>query len=238
MSFSIQVGLASLRPSRQLSDRIEQCCRTVQELCVRATHLANHATLMPDFPKQELCMFAEDVTWWRHCLMLWTVPANRGPKPTYSPWLQRAREELNAIVPAEPLNASGMSQILTFAAKSLQEAARRMIKSRYKDLVKQAIRRKVILEMRKGTLRLSSKERGDLQRKCVALFYGFQEQPETPNVPVAFIESFTTLVAEWKAPFQDLFAYASRTAALDHDAENATDAFKQANPTLSGNSLK
>ena len=193
---------------------------------------------MPDFPKHELYMFAEDLTWWRHCLMLWTIPANRGPKPTYSPWLQRAREELNAIIPAEPVNASGMSQILTFASKSLQEAAHRMIKSRYKDLVKQAIRRKVILEMRKGTLRLSSKERGSLQRKCVALFYGFQEQPETPNVPDTFIESFTALVAEWKAPFQDFFAYASRAEALDHDAENAAKAFKQANPKLSGNALK
>jgi hypothetical protein len=170
--------------------------------------------------------------------MLWTIPAKFGPKPTYSPWLQRAHEELNEIVPAEPLNASGMSQILTFAAKSLQEAARRMVKSRFKDLVKQAIRRKVILEMRKGTLRLSSKERSDLQRRCVALFYGFQEQPETPNVPDTFIESFTTLVAEWKSPFQDLLAYASRTKALDRDAENAADAFKQANCKLSGNALK
>jgi hypothetical protein len=102
MSFCVRVGFSRLRPSKVLADRVEEWCRKIQELCVRATHLSNHAVLMPDFPQDELYLFTEDHSWWRHCMMLWTVPAIRGKKPDYSPWLLKAKDDLEVVDRVEP----------------------------------------------------------------------------------------------------------------------------------------
>ena len=148
MSFTIQTSFAGLKASKPVSDRVEQCCLTVQELCVRATHLANYAVMMPKFPADELYRFVEDTTWWRHCAMLWTVPTKRGRNPEYSDLLIQAKASLDAISSSKLVDASGMASIITAASLSMLDAAKRMIKVRYSQLVKLSIRRKIILQMK------------------------------------------------------------------------------------------
>ena len=182
---------------------------------MRATHLANHAALMRDFPRDELYKFTDDHTWWRHCMMIWTAPTAKSLQPhAYNKWLLKAKAELEAIAPAPRVEVPLMSQVITDASRVLLEAAERMVKARYKDLVKQAVRRLIILEMRRGTLALSAKERGQLQHWAVLEFYGIENKQEVVGISASLLGEIRQKLLRWKTPFDDLFLYHARVGPL------------------------
>ena len=239
MSFSVQVHLSSLQPSLPLRRRIEEWCCKIQELCVRATHLANHAALMRDFPRDELYKFTDDHTWWRHCMMIWTAPTAKSLQPhAYNKWLLKAKAELEAIAPAPRVEVPLMSQVITDASRVLLEAAERMVKARYKDLVKQAVRRLIILEMRRGTLALSAKERGQLQHWAVLEFYGIENKQEVVGISASLLGEIRQKLLRWKTPFDDLFLYHARVGPLREKLKRSKEKLKESHPHTTGKAFK
>lgn len=238
MSFTIQTSFAGLKASKSVSDRVEQCCLTVQELCVRATHLANYAVMMPEFPADELYRFVEDTTWWRHCAMLWTIPAKFGKKPEYSDLLIQAKAALDAISSSKLIDASGMGSIITAASLSMQDAAKRMVKVRYSQLVKLSIRRKIILQMKLGKLPLTSKQRNFLQHWLNQYFFGFEKESEKPTLPTGVLEALQTEIMRWKIPFEHLFCYHDRVKALNDVIEDVFTRLRDEHPDLSESAVK
>ena len=238
MSFTIQTSFAGLKASKPVSDRVEQCCLTVQELCVRATHLANYAVMMPKFPADELYRFVEDTTWWRHCAMLWTVPTKRGRNPEYSDLLIQAKASLDAISSSKLVDASGMASIITAASLSMLDAAKRMIKVRYSQLVKLSIRRKIILQMKLGKLPLTSKQRNCLQHWLNQYFFGFAKESEEPSLPTGVLEALQTEIMRWKIPFEHLFCYHDRVKALNDDIDNVFTRLRDEHPDLEEPAVK
>lgn len=238
MSFTIQTSFAGLKASKPVSDRVEQCCLTVQELCVRATHLANYAVIMPEYPADELYRFVEDTTWWRHCAMLWTIPAKKGPKPKYSHMLIQAKASLDAISSSRLIDASGMNSIITAASLSMQDAAKRMVKIRYSQLVKLSIRRKIILQMKLGKLPLTSKQRNCLQRWLNQYFFGFADESDKPSLPTGVLEALQTEIMRWKIPFEHLFCYHDRVKALNDVIEDVFTRLRDEHPDLGEPAVK
>lgn len=205
---------------------------------MRATHLANHVALMRDFPRDEFYKFTDDHTWWRHCMMIWTVPTAKTLQPdAYNKWLLKAKAELEAIAPAPRVEASLLSQVITDAARVLLEAAERMVKARYKDLVKQAVRRLIILEMRRGTLTLSAKERGQLQHWAVLEFYGIENKQEV-GIPASLLGELRQKILHWKTPFDDLFLYHARVGPLQENLKRSRQKLKETYPHTTGKAFK
>ena len=238
MSFTIQTSFAGLKASKSVSDRVEQCCLAVQELCVRATHLANYALMMPEFPIDEFYRVVEDTTWWRHCTMLWTIPAKKGRKPEYSDVMLRAKAALDAISSSKLIDASGMSSVITAASLSLQDAAKRMVKIRYSQLVKLSIRRKIILQMKLGKLPLTSKQRNCLQHWLNQYFFGFAKESEKPMVSTGVLESLQTEIMRWKIPFEHLFCYHDRVKALNDIIQEVFTRLRDEHPDLGEAAVK
>ena len=193
---------------------------------------------MRDFPRDEFYRFTEDHTWWRHCMMIWTEPTAKSLQPhAYNKWLLKAKAELEAIAPAPRIEVPLMSQVITDASRVLHEAAERMVKVRYKDLVKQAVRRLIILEMRRGALTLSAKERGRLQHWAVLEFYGIENKQEV-GISTSLLEEIKQQLLQWKTPFDDLFLYHVRLRALQEKLKRSKEKLKETHPHTAGKAFK
>ena len=159
MSCSVQVSFASLKSRSEVNALIEKRCCIVQELCVRASHLANHTVIRSDFDPSDYHLVTTQM-WWRHCMMINTFTKNKGgPKPKYNEVLLKAHEDIQSIHSQEGIDVTLMGGTITDAAEMLSQCAKRMVHGQFKKLPSKAIIRQIILAMKKGTISSSSKEK-------------------------------------------------------------------------------
>ena len=242
--YAINVSLAQLKPSKEVTEMIESWCCAIQDLSVKATILANQCIMDENLTPDDAHMYFNNVSWWEHHMKIWTNLSGCN----YSELLTRGRDVLMSRKSFDPLDVTNMTQVINFAAVQMKTMASNMMASRYMPTVKAAFRRHIILLMREGAIQMTSKERHAFEKycmdgfKCIA-FPGMMSAKETPpqdaplsqmprgvqakeaagSKAVEMAPHFDLVIAKWKAAVPQYFEWCQKRAAV----QEVVDSFKE-----------
>jgi hypothetical protein len=229
---AINVSLAQLKPSKEVTAMIERWCCCIQDLSVKATMLANQCIMDEKLTAEEASMYFENVSWWEHHMKIWTTLSGC----EYADLLTRGRDALMARKPFELSYVKNMSEVINFAATQMKTMASNMMASRYMPLVKAAFRRDAIILMRKG-LHMTSIQRHAFEKYCMdrfkeVAFPGMASQKSSPNskksdakitaareMAATIGPHYDQVIAKWEAAVPQYFEWCRKRASVQSEVD-------------------
>jgi hypothetical protein len=234
---AINVSLAQLKPSKEVTEMIERWCCCIQDLSVKATMLANQCIVDDKLTPGEASMYFGNVSWWEHHMKIWTTLSGC----EYAELLTRGRDALMARKSFELLCVKNMTEVINFAATQMKTMASNMLASRYMPTVKSSFRRDIILLMRQGLLHMTSVERHAFEKYCMdrfkeVAFPGMASKTSSPSSAdgnakkTAAIEKASTMrphyervIAKWKAAVPQYFEWCQQRALIQGHVDKFKD---------------